>query len=97
MIVKWWANLVRSTNTKLYIGIALYKVGSPSQVEPDWSLEGGILELKRQLDFNEQLPEIKGEILFREGLLEFCKRRQVVKYLRSHWHRSFSKVFYFYF
>ncbi|MGP1924511.1 MAG: glycoside hydrolase family 10 protein [Arsenophonus sp. NEOnobi-MAG3] len=88
VIAKWWADLVRSTNTKLYIGMALYKVGVPSQVEPDWFLDGGVPELKRQLDLNDELPEIKGVILFREGLIQFPQTEEAVKYLRSRWHRS---------
>ncbi|HGJ5857852.1 glycoside hydrolase family 10 protein [Arsenophonus nasoniae] len=87
VIARWWADVVRSTNTKLYIGMALYKVGVPSQSEPDWSLDGGVPELKRQLDLNDQLPEIKGEILFREGLLQSSPQtEEAVKYLKSRWH-----------
>ncbi|WP_334471218.1 glycoside hydrolase family 10 protein [Arsenophonus sp. PmNCSU2021_1] len=88
VIAKWWADVVRSTNTKLYIGVALYKVGVPSQTEPDWSLDGGVPELKRQLDLNDELPEIKGEILFREGLLQSQQTAEAVKYLKSRWNRS---------
>ncbi|MGP1927582.1 MAG: glycoside hydrolase family 10 protein [Arsenophonus sp. NC-LC2-MAG3] len=88
IIAKWWADVVRSTNTKLYIGVALYKIGVASQAEPDWSLNGGVPELKKQLDLNDQLPEIKGVILFREGLLQLSQTEEAVKYLRSRWHRS---------
>ncbi|WP_420837736.1 glycoside hydrolase family 10 protein [Arsenophonus endosymbiont of Bemisia tabaci] len=88
VIAKWWADVVRSTNTKLYIGVALYKIGVPSQTEPDWSLDGGVPELKRQLDLNDELPEIKGEILFREGLLQSAQTAEAVKYLKSRWNRS---------
>lgn len=85
VIAKWWADVVRSTNTKLYIGVALYKVGVPSQVEPDWSLDGGVPEVKKQLDFNDSLPEIKGTILFREALLQSSQTEQVVEYIKSRW------------
>ncbi|MDT9587718.1 MAG: glycoside hydrolase family 10 protein [Candidatus Arsenophonus melophagi] len=85
-IAKWWVDVVKSTNTKLYIGIALYKVGVQSEIEPTWSVDGGVPELKRQLDFNEQLPEIKGQILFREKLLQAPQTKEVVKYLKSRWH-----------
>ncbi|SPP31830.1 hypothetical protein ARAF_1490 [Arsenophonus endosymbiont of Aleurodicus floccissimus] len=88
VIAKWWADVVRSTNTKLYIGVALYKVGVPSQTEPDWSLDGGVPELKRQLDLNDELPEIKGVILFREGFLQSPQTAEAVKYLKSRWNRS---------
>lgn len=88
VIAKWWADVVRSTNTKLYIGVALYKVGVPSQTEPDWSIDGGVPELKRQLDLNDELPEIKGEILFREGLFQSPQTAEAVKYLKYRWNRS---------
>uniref|UniRef100_A0A3B0M0M2 Glycosyl hydrolase-like 10 domain-containing protein n=1 Tax=Arsenophonus endosymbiont of Trialeurodes vaporariorum TaxID=235567 RepID=A0A3B0M0M2_9GAMM len=88
VIAKWWADVVRSTNTKLYIGVALYKVGVSSQTESDWSLDGGVPELKRQLDLNDELPEIKGEILFREGLLQSPPTAEAVKYLKARWNRS---------
>ncbi len=85
VIVKWWANQVKSTNTKLYIGVALYKVGIQSYIEPDWVLNDGIYEIKKQLDFNDSLPEIKGTIFFREAILHLKKTEQVVKYIKSRW------------
>ncbi len=33
--------------TRLYIGIAFYKVGEPSKIEPDWMINGGVPELKK--------------------------------------------------
>ena len=84
-LAKWWADVVRPTHTKLYIGVALYKVGQPSKTEPDWMAGGGVAELQRELDLNDALPEISGTILFREAFLRQPQTRQAVDYLRSRW------------
>ncbi|XNM79137.1 hypothetical protein ACLK19_10150 [Escherichia coli] len=34
--------VVKPTRTRLYIGIAFYKVGQPSKREPDWMTNGGV-------------------------------------------------------
>jgi uncharacterized lipoprotein YddW (UPF0748 family) len=85
VLAKWWANVVKPTHTRLYIGIALYKVGEPSRNEPDWSVQGGVPELKKQLDLNDALPQISGTILFRENNLNQPQTRQAVDYLQSRW------------
>ena len=59
MLANWWAEVVKPTHTRLYIGVALYKVGEPSKNEPDWTVDGGVPELKKQLDLNETLPQIQ--------------------------------------
>ncbi|QRG81287.1 glycoside hydrolase family 10 protein [Citrobacter sp. R56] len=85
VLAKWWADVVKPTNTRLYIGIALYKVGEPSKNEPDWMANGGVPELKKQLDLNESVPQISGTILFREDYLNQPQTQQAVNYLRSRW------------
>ncbi|WP_447882452.1 glycoside hydrolase family 10 protein [Serratia fonticola] len=85
VLAKWWANVVASTNTRLYIGVALYKVGIPSKNEPDWMVNGGVQELQKQLDLNESVSQIKGTILFRENYLNQPQTQQAVNYLKSRW------------
>lgn len=85
VLAKWWAGVVKPTNTRLYIGIALYKVGTPSKNEPDWMVGGGVPELKRQLDLNDALPQIQGTILFRENNLNQPQAQEAVSYLRGRW------------
>jgi uncharacterized lipoprotein YddW (UPF0748 family) len=46
VLTRWWADVVKPTHTRLYIGIAFYKVGEPSKNEPDWTVNGGVPELK---------------------------------------------------
>jgi len=48
VLAKWWAEVVKPTKTRLYIGVALYKVGEPSRNEPDWTVNGGVPELRKQ-------------------------------------------------
>ncbi|OLR21733.1 hypothetical protein BH713_10265 [Enterobacter kobei] len=85
VLAHWWANVVKPTNTRLYIGVALYKVGEPSKNEPDWTIKGGVPELKKQIDLNESVPNINGTILFRENYLNQPQTREAVSYLRDHW------------
>ncbi|MCI1678288.1 MAG: family 10 glycosylhydrolase [Ewingella americana] len=85
VLAKWWADVVKPTHTRLYIGIALYKVGEPSKNEPDWMVSGGVPELKKQLDLNDAVPQISGTILFREDYLNQPQTQQAVNYLRTRW------------
>lgn len=85
VLAKWWAEVVKPTHTRLYIGVALYKVGEPSKSEPDWMISGGVPELKKQLDLNESMPQIQGTILFRENYLNQPQTQQAVNYLKGRW------------
>nr|WP_074388337.1 glycoside hydrolase family 10 protein [Buttiauxella brennerae] len=85
VLAKWWVDVVKPTNTRLYIGVALYKIGEPSKKEPDWTIKGGVPELKKQLDLNESLPQISGTILFREDYLNQPQTREAVSYLKDRW------------
>lgn len=85
VLANWWANVVKGTPTKLYIGVALYKIGEPSKMEPDWMIEGGVPELKKQLDLNDAVPQIDGTILFRENYLNQPQTQKAVDYLRTRW------------
>lgn len=85
VLAKWWAEVVKPTRTRLYIGVALYKVGEPSKMEPDWMVSGGVPELKKQLDLNDALPDIHGTILFREDYLNQPQARDAVSYIKSRW------------
>lgn len=85
VLANWWANAVKNTHTRLYIGIALYKIGEPSRMEPDWVVKGGVPELQKQLDLNDSLPQINGTILFREDYLNQPQTQEAVNYLKSRW------------
>lgn len=85
VLAKWWSEVVRHTHTRLYIGVALYKIGSPTKAEPDWGVAEGVAELRRQLDINEALPEINGTILFSESYLSQPQTAAAVNYLQRRW------------
>lgn len=58
ILVNWWAQEVRGTDVKLYIGHSPYKIGTP---EIGWQSADEII---RQLEYNERIPEVKGSIFF---------------------------------
>lgn len=56
-LVAWWANIVKKTNTKLYIGQAIYQMGSNEVwANPD--------EIDNQLRLNCKFDSITGTIFF---------------------------------
>lgn len=64
-VAKWWIDVCKGTDVKLYIGLADYKsVGASS--ESSWY--GGI-EILKQMDFNTLNSGIDGEIHFRSNLI----------------------------
>lgn len=85
VLANWWAEVVKGTPVRLYAGVALYKVGTPSASEPAWTVDGGVPELKRQLDLNESLPGMGGTILFRQRYLTEPQTHQAVEYLQTRW------------
>ncbi|NLD87408.1 MAG: family 10 glycosylhydrolase, partial [Clostridiales bacterium] len=60
-LTRWWADVVKDTNVKLYIGHAAYKVGS------EWS---DVFALMAQLELNRGIKEISGSIFFRYGFMK---------------------------
>ena len=67
VLANWWAEVVKGTPVRLYAGVALYKVGTPAASEPAWAIDGGVPELKRQLDLNEPAgdgePSCSGSVI----------------------------------
>ena len=60
ILAHWWANEVKGTNCKLYIGMAPYRLENASPKTP-W---GNGNEIKRQMDLNRTIPEITGECFY---------------------------------
>ncbi|NIE71379.1 hypothetical protein C1Y41_14200 [Pantoea sp. ICBG 1758] len=85
VLTRWWADVVRPTPVQLYIGVALYKVGVASKMEPDWTRQNGVPELQKQIELNESLPDVDGTILFREGYLSQPQTQEAVRYLQNRW------------
>lgn len=57
-LVDWWSNEVSGTKVKLYIGHAPYKLGTK---ETGWQTAD---EIVNQLKYNEQRPEVEGDVYF---------------------------------
>ena len=60
VLANWWANEVRGTNCKLYVGMAPYRLEGAKKDNP-WG-QGN--EIKRQMDLNRTIPEITGECFY---------------------------------
>lgn len=60
ILAHWWANEVRGTNCKLYIGMAPYRLENASPKTP-WG-QGN--EISRQMHLNRTIPEITGECFY---------------------------------
>ena len=60
ILAHWWANEVRGTNCKLYIGMAPYRLENASAKNP-WG-QGN--EISRQMQLNRTIPEISGECFY---------------------------------
>ena len=60
ILAHWWANEVRGTNCRLYIGMAPYRLENASPKNP-WG-QGN--EISRQMRLNRTIPEITGECFY---------------------------------
>ena len=60
ILAHWWANEVRDTRCKLYIGMAPYRLENASPKTP-WG-QGN--EISRQMRLNRTIPEISGECFY---------------------------------
>ena len=60
VLAHWWANEVKGTNCKLYIGMAPYRLENASPKTP-WG-QGN--EIGRQMKLNRTIPEISGECFY---------------------------------
>ena len=60
VLAHWWANEVKGTNCKLYIGMAPYRLENASPKTP-WG-QGN--EIGRQMQLNRAIPEITGECFY---------------------------------
>ena len=60
ILANWWANEVRGTKCKLYVGMAPYRLEGAKKDSP-WG-QGN--EIKRQMELNRTIPEITGECFY---------------------------------
>lgn len=64
ILADWWSEKLEGADTKLYIGIPDYRVISAG-TSSVWYMESGIEQIKRQLELNDSVERIDGEIHFR--------------------------------
>ncbi len=78
-IAQWWADTVRGTGVKLYIGMADYQACN-SDPASAWH---GTKAIREQLALNKTIPEVAGEVHFR---YQFLEKHQELKnlYLREY-------------
>ena len=63
VLAHWWANEVRGTNCKLYIGMAPYRLeGAKANAKANAWNTGN--EISRQMRLNRTIPEISGECFY---------------------------------
>ena len=60
-ICDWWSKICLETNTILYIGHSLHKVGSDGKHSESWQ---DPKEIYHQLSFNQNYPNISGSVMF---------------------------------
>ena len=61
ILAHWWANEVRGTTCKLYIGMAPYRLEEPNAKANAWNTGN---EIARQMRLNRTIPEITGECFY---------------------------------
>lgn len=88
-LADWWADTVKGTNTDLYIGHGVYRIGTST----DWKDPD---ELLNQLRFNCLRPEIKGSAFFSYCRL-FCpensaQKNAASKMIELYWQKQYSPV-----
>ncbi|MBQ7265811.1 MAG: family 10 glycosylhydrolase [Firmicutes bacterium] len=71
-LARWWSKTLEGTNTKLYIGMADYKVGNSGV----WS---DATPIRDELVLNDSLPYVTGEVHFSYSSFENASVRNVVK------------------
>ncbi len=81
-LVPWWADQVKGTGVHLYIGQALYRVGTKDS--PAWTRAG---ELPAHLTLNRDHPEVKGDVYFSAAQLGKNPLGVLDRIVRDHYSR----------
>jgi uncharacterized lipoprotein YddW (UPF0748 family) len=82
VLVPWWANAVRGTKVDLYIGQALYRVGTTDNAA--WTKPQ---ELPSHLAFNRKHPEVKGDVYFSAAQLATNPLKVMDRIVKNHYTR----------
>jgi uncharacterized lipoprotein YddW (UPF0748 family) len=82
VLAKWWADAVKGTDVDLFIGQALYRVGTADT--PAWTRAG---ELPAHLTLNRKYPEISGDVYFSAAQLVKNPLGVLDRIVKSHYAR----------
>lgn len=80
-LARWWAETVRGTSTRLFLGEALYKVGAPEQPAP-WQNPA---EVSRHLTHCRSLPEVRGHAFFSAKEVATDPEGAMARVVRDHY------------
>lgn len=64
-VVNWWADTLKNSKTKLYIGLADYKCSGVTSSSPWYNCKA----IKDSMDYNKTVDKVEGEIHFRYKFL----------------------------
>lgn len=79
ILSEWWANEVRGTSVKLYMGLGPYNLGKEGY---------GDKQLAMQLRFNKQFPEIEGIVMFSYKSIAYPSNTDMIagaKSIKDYW------------
>jgi hypothetical protein len=82
-LVPWWSDIVAGTDVNLYIGHANHKVANPAQ-PPEWQVPE---EMSKQLTFNQDHPEVEGDIYFSAAQVRANRLRHMTIVQEDHYGR----------
>ncbi|MBA0050738.1 hypothetical protein E0L36_07460 [Streptomyces sp. AJS327] len=83
VLADWWAEAVRPTRARLFLGEALYKAIDPAQPEP-WQDPA---ELSRHLRHARRLPEVRGHAFFSAKEVASDPTGAMARVIRDHYTR----------
>ncbi len=86
VLANWWAETVKGTGVKLYMGIADYKANVTSPTDP-WH---STFAIEDQLALNMTIPEISGEAHFRYKFLLSSKK--LYNYYKNAYNNGVPKI-----
>ncbi|MFI6512788.1 glycoside hydrolase family 10 protein [Streptosporangium sp. NPDC050855] len=82
VLMPWWANEVKGTGVQLYIGQALYRVGTTDT--PAWTRPG---ELPSHLARNRAYPQVSGDVYFSAKQLSTNPLGVLDRLVKNHYSR----------
>jgi uncharacterized lipoprotein YddW (UPF0748 family) len=83
-LLPWWADVARGSDTRLYVGEALYKAGDPAQPAA-WQ---DAAELSRHLTLAGEYPQVRGHVFFSAKEVRADRIGALSRVVADHYQRS---------